>query len=298
MSVHSLSSGQTALSDRTGERVLLGLIGAGIQASRTPALHEREAAEQGLTCIYKLVDLERLGLGAEALPELLTAAERMGFAGLNITHPCKQAVIPFLHELSPNAEALGAVNTVVLRDGRRRGHNTDWYGFRTAFDREFADAPRRRVVLFGAGGAGVAVAHALMILGVADLVIVDLDAPRAQHLAEQMNARHGAGRARTASLADARAIAAVADGLVNATPVGMADYPGTPFPTDWLEPRLWLADIIYFPMETALLAEARRRGCRTMGGGSMAIFQAVRAFEHFTGRPADPERMSRHFASM
>ena len=97
---------------------LVGLIGSGIQASRTPPMHEREGDAQGLRYMYKKIDLTQLGLGAEALPELLTAAERMGFAGLNITHPCKQTVIPLLHELSEDARALGAVNTVVLRDGR------------------------------------------------------------------------------------------------------------------------------------------------------------------------------------
>ena len=101
-----------------GASFLCGLIGAGIQASRTPAMHEREADEQGLRCVYKLIDLDALGLGVEALPELLTAAKRMGFAGLNITHPCKQAIIPLLDELSDDARALDAVNTVVIRDGR------------------------------------------------------------------------------------------------------------------------------------------------------------------------------------
>src|SRR5471032_3371495 len=100
--------------DSTSPSLLLGLIGSGIQASRTPAMHEREGAEQGLRVIYKLIDLDKLGLQADALPELLLAAERMGFAGLNITHPCKQRILPLLDELSPDARALGAVNTVVL----------------------------------------------------------------------------------------------------------------------------------------------------------------------------------------
>ncbi len=142
--------------------LLVGLIGAGIGASLTPALHERECAEQGLRSIYRLLDLERLGLNAGALPELLKAAEWMGFAGLNITHPCKQAVIPLLHELSEDARALGAVNTVVLRDGKRIGHNTDWWGFAEGFRRGLPDAKRDRVVQIGAGGAGSAVAHALL----------------------------------------------------------------------------------------------------------------------------------------
>ena len=106
---------------RRAKSVLVGLIGSGIQASRTPAMHEREGAEQGLRYIYKLIDLDELRIGPEALPELVTAARRMGFAGLNITYPCKQAVIPLLDELTPDAQALGAVNTVVFRDGRSIG---------------------------------------------------------------------------------------------------------------------------------------------------------------------------------
>ena len=149
--------------------LLAGLIGTGIGASLTPALHEREGAEQGLRHIYRLLDMERLGLGVEALPELLAAAERTGFAGVNITHPCKQAVIPLLHELSDGARALGAVNTVVLRDGKRIGHNTDLSGFAEGFKRGLPDAKRDRVVQMGAGGAGSAVAHALLGLGVGQL---------------------------------------------------------------------------------------------------------------------------------
>ena len=276
--------------------LLLGLIGSGIQKSKTPAMQMREASEQGLTCVYQLIDLDVLGLGADALPDLLTAAERMGFAGLNITHPCKQTVIPLLDELSPNAEALGAVNTVRFGGGRRRGHNTDWCGFQRAFERDFAGAPLSRVVQFGAGGAGAAVAHALLVLGVERLDIVDVEPGRAQHLAAQMSVRHGTGRAVAAT--DEHAAVAAADGVVNATPIGMAHHPGTPFPPQWLRPDLWFFDVIYMPMETELLAAARRIGCRTMNGGGMAVFQAVRAFETFTGKPADAARMSRHFASL
>ena len=279
-----------------GEAVLVGLIGAGIQASRTPALHEREAAELGLRCLYKLIDLETLGLGAEALPELLTAAQRFGFAGLNITHPCKQAVIPLLDGLSPDAEALQAVNTVVLRDGRRVGHNTDWWGFAESFRRELSDVRRDRVVQFGAGGAGAAVAHALLTLGTGEVVLVDSQASRAAELAEALRGRFGAGRARAAT--DVAAAMAAADGMVNATPLGMAKYPGLAVPPDLLRPDLWVAEIVYFPLETALLREARARGCRTMAGGGMAVFQAVGAFRLFTGREPDAARMLRHFDRM
>jgi shikimate dehydrogenase len=276
--------------------VLVGLIGSGIQASRTPAMHEREGAELGLRYIYKLIDLDALHLGPEALPELVTAARRMGFAGLNVTYPCKQAVIPLLDELTPDAAALGAVNTVVFRDGRSVGHNTDWWGFAESFKRELADVARKRVVQFGAGGAGAAVAHALLTLGVEQLVIVDTDQERAARLAAELCGRFGAGRA--APVADLAEAVAGADGVVNTTPVGMAKYPGMALPAHLLHQGLWVADIVYFPLETELLRTARALGCRTMGGGGMAVFQAVGAFRLFTGVEPDPERMRRHFQSM
>ncbi len=276
--------------------VLLGLIGAGIQASRAPALHERDAEEQGLRCIYRLIDIEPLGLGVEALGELLVAAERMGFAGLNITHPCKQAVIPLLHELSDDARDVGAVNTVLLRDGRRIGHNTDWWGFAESFRRGLPDAALRRVVQLGAGGAGAAVAHAIAKLGVQRLAILDVDVRRSRELAERICARFGAGRAIASD--DAAMEMAQADGIINATPIGMVGHPGLPISPDLLRPVQWVAEVIYFPLETELLRAARDKGCRTLDGGGMAVFQAAEAFCLFTGLPADAERMSRHFAEM
>lgn len=276
--------------------VLVGLIGQGIQGSRSPALHEREGAEQGLRLVYKLIDLEPLGLGVEALGDLLTAAERMGFAGLNITFPCKQAVIPLLHELSEDARALGAVNTVVLRDGRRVGHNTDSFGFAEGFRRGLPDVPRSRVVQLGAGGAGAAVAHALLAEGVGQLAITDVEAPRAATLAASLSQRFGPSRAVPCS--DLPAAVAAADGLVNCTPVGMAKLPGTPLPVALLRRELWVAEIVYFPLETELLHAARAIGCRTLDGGGMAVFQALGAFRLFTGIAPDAERMLRHFAEM
>jgi shikimate dehydrogenase len=283
---------------RTGiePSVLVGLVGAGIQASRTPRLHEREGAEQGLRYIYKLIDLETLGLDASALPEILTAAQRFGFVGLNITHPCKQAVIPLLDDLSPDAAALGAVNTVILKDGRRIGHNTDWWGFAESFQRELSDVRTERVVQFGAGGAGAAVAHALLTLGAGEITLVDTDEIRAQELAAALCERFGERRAR-ACTAIADAMASI-NGLVNTTPLGMAKYPGMPVPANLLRPDLWVADIVYFPLETELLHQARVRGCRTMSGGGMAVFQAVGAFRLFTELEADAERMLRHFEEM
>jgi shikimate dehydrogenase len=275
---------------------VVGLIGAGIQASRTPPMHEQEGAALGRRYVYKVVDLQLLNLGAEALPELLLAAERMGFAGLYITHPRKQAVIPLLDELSDDARALGAVNTVVLRDGRRVGHNTDWYGFAQSLRRNLPDAPRARVVQLGAGGAGAAVAHAMLTMGAGRLTLVDTERPRAARVAAELAARFGAGRAQATD--DLAGALADADGLINTTPIGMAKYPGLPLPAALLRRDLWVAEIVYFPMETELLRAARALGCRTLDGGGMAVFQAVEAFRLFTGITPDADRMLRHFAAM
>lgn len=276
--------------------VLAGLIGAGIQASRTPAMHEREGAEQGLRYIYKLIDLEALRLGPECLPELVTAAQRMGYSGLNITYPCKQAILPLLDDLTSDARALGAVNTVVFQGGRSVGHNTDWWGFAESFRRELSDVRRKSVVQFGAGGAGAAVAHALLNEGTGRIDIADTDHGRADRLVEELCQRFGPGRA--ATVADLPQAVADADGIVNTTPVGMAKHPGMVLPAELLRASLWVADIVYFPLETELLRTARAFGCRTMGGGGMAVFQAVGAFRLFTEMEPDPERMRRHFQSM
>jgi shikimate dehydrogenase len=277
-------------------KLLLGLIGAGIRRSRTPALQEREAAEHGLKCIYQLIDLERLNLSAESLPDLLSAAERMGFAGLNITHPCKQAVLPLLTEISGDARALGAVNTVVFRDGARLGHNTDWIAFREAMRAGLPDVPLGEIVQLGAGGGGSATAYAALKLGAGHIRIVDCEPGRSQALAARLNHIFGEGRASSADLREA--FRGLPHGLIHATPTGMHGHAGLPLPAEILRPDLWVAEIVYFPLETELLRLARRIGCRTLDGSRMAVGQAVEAFQLFTGMQAGAARMHRHFLSI
>jgi shikimate dehydrogenase len=279
---------------RTG--ILAGLIGRGIQASLTPTLHEHEGDAQALRYLYRLIDADQLGLDDSALPQLLDAAQNTGFTGLNITFPFKQAILPLLDELSDEARGIGAVNTVVLRDGKRIGHNTDCLGFAEGFRRGLPGVNKGLVVQLGAGGAGSAVAHALLAEGVQTLVLFEVDAARGQALVENLAARFGPGRAVLGS--DLAAVLGDADGLVNTTPVGMAKLPGMPLPEGLLHARLWVAEIIYFPLQTELLRQARALGCRTLDGGTMAVFQAVKAFELFSGRPADAERMQAHFARL
>ncbi len=277
-------------------KLLLGLIGAGIQHSLTPAMQEAEAAAQGLRAHYQLIDLDRAGIGPEALPGLIQAARVMGYAGLNITYPCKQAVIPLLDNLSDEARAMGAVNTVVFQGGQAIGHNTDGSGWAWGFTRALPDADLSRVVLLGTGGAGSAIAHAVLRLGAAQLALVDTDGARAQALADGLNALYGAGRVSAGT--DAALVVPAATGLVHATPTGMAKLPGMPLDASLLRPGLWVAEVVYFPLETALLKAARALGCPVSDGGGMAVGQAVGAFELFTGKAADAGRIRAHFLQM
>ncbi|MGW5741654.1 shikimate dehydrogenase [Amycolatopsis sp. NPDC003861] len=270
---------------------LIGLVGTGIGPSASPALHEREADELGLRYVYRLLDLDVL---RRPVADVLAAARLAGFDGLNVTHPAKQAVLPHLDELSPEAGALGAVNTVVFRNHRAIGHNTDATGFARSLTRGLPDAPLDDVVLLGAGGAGAAVAHALLSLGTGRLTVHDVDGDRSARLAGALERRFGPGRARTGDLTALEG----ADGLVHATPTGMAAHPGSPVPAELLHPGLWVADIVYRPLETALLAAARARGCRVLHGGGMVVLQAAESFRLFTGAEPDPARMLRHFDAL
>lgn len=278
--------------------IVVGLIGQGIGPSLTPPLHEREADALGLRYVYRRLDLDVLGLPATAVGELVAATRLAGYDGLNVTHPCKQLVVEHLDELSPDAEALGAVNTVVFTGGRAVGHNTDWSGFARSVDRGLPEAPLDRVVLLGAGGAGAALAYALMTLGTGRLAVLDVDPARARSLATSLEQRFGAGRAVGGDTGDLAAELAVADGLVHATPTGMAAHPGSAVPAALLRPGLWVADIVYRPLETELVRTARGLGCRVLDGGGMAVFQAVDAFRLFTGVEPDADRVLAHFQTL
>lgn len=278
--------------------VLAGLIGSGIGPSLSPPLHEREARALGLRYRYHRWDLGELRTAPSGVGALLERARARGYRGLNVTHPCKQLVIPHLDALSEDAAAIGAVNTVVF-DGRgATGHNTDWSGFRDGLLSGLPGAGRDRVVLLGAGGAGAAAAHALLTLGTGHLDVVDVDPARAERLAGELTARFGA--ARTAGHGPDRLAAALdgTDGVVHATPVGMAEHPGLPFPPALLRGGTWVAEIVYRPLDTALLRAARAAGCPTLDGGRMAVHQAAEAFRLFTGVRPDPDRMQAHLGEL
>jgi shikimate dehydrogenase len=276
------------------ERLLLGLVGAGIGRSLSPALHEEEGRHHGLRVHYQLIDLE--GAGAGVLPEIIRAARLIGFAGLNVTYPCKQSVVPLLDGLSEEAAAIGAVNTVVRDGGRLIGHNTDGSGWAWGFRRALPRADLRRVALVGAGGAGCACADAVLRLGAEELVIVDREPSRALELATRLRRIFEGRKIRAES--DPETALRAASGLIHATPTGMAAAPGMPLPAALLTPSLWVSEVVYVPLETELVRAARRAGCEVMEGGHMTVGQALGAFRLFTGRDADPARMEAHFRRM
>ncbi|MBO0663102.1 shikimate dehydrogenase [Jiella sp. MQZ9-1] len=282
----------TAAALGTPETLTLGLIGDGIGLSRTPAMQEAEGAAHGFRTIYRLFDVAAM-TSPPALGDLVSATEQCGYAGLNITFPFKIAVRDHLHALGPEAEMLGAVNTVVFRNARRIGHNTDLGGFSDSFATDMAGAERTTVLQLGAGGAGLAVAFGLMQNGVERLSVFDPHAERATSLVAAVGARFGPDRVRRVETIDGRY-----DGIVNATPIGTARHPGVPYPVERLNDRMFVADVNYFPLETALVLAAKASGCRAMGGAGMAVGQAVRAFGHFTGLEASPDRMMATFLGL
>ncbi|GAB3274994.1 shikimate dehydrogenase [Microbacterium lacusdiani] len=270
--------------------ILIGLVGQGVGPSLSPAMHQLEGARHGMHYVYRTIDITPDEATEDHLADLLWAARRLGFDGLNITHPVKQTIVPLLDELAPSADMVGAVNTVVFRDGRMTGHNTDVTGFGAAFDEAFGTEPQGRVILVGAGGAGAAVATALAARRIAELVVVDVDGDRAAALADVV-ASDAWSEVTSATPAELPGLLREAAGVVNATPFGMAAHPGTAFDPALLDARTWVADIVYRPAETELLLAARARGCRVMSGLGMAMGQAADAFEIFTGEPADRRAM-------
>lgn len=277
------------------KRVLVGLIGANIEKSLSPVLHEDALAAAGIRGHYHLMDLDRLP--GRTLADVLGAARAAGFAGVNVTYPCKEAVMPLLDAVTAEAREIGAVNTVTIdARGRTTGHNTDRIGFRCGLEDALGrdGARAASVVLAGAGGAGRAVAFALFDLGAARVDIYDTDAERSSALAANLVARFGLGR--SAALSTLAPALDAAAGVVNATPLGMLGVPGLPMPADAIRPTHWVADIVYTPLETALIAAARARGARAITGGGMCVHQAAEAFRLFNGVAPDVERMKRVFA--
>src|SRR5580692_7908512 len=257
-------------------RVLTGLLGAPIAQSAAPAMHERAAEALDIRCHYQLIEVA--GAGREELKVLLEGVRRLGFAGINVTFPYKEAVLDLLDELSPGAAQIGAVNTVVVRDNRLIGHNTDRTGFARAIAPLVTASSPGSVALIGAGGVGKAIAFALAGLGVSELRIFDTEPNKAAQLVAKLE-----GHTRTSVAHNVEDALRDVVGLVNASPVGMLPSVATPVPDGLLHAGLWVADAVYSPLWTPLLTAAKARGATVMTGRDLAVHQAADAFELFTG---------------
>jgi shikimate dehydrogenase len=268
--------------------ILLGLIGSPIKSSAAPAIHEAAALALGLSAHYRLIDVA--GADRDTLLAMLNGVRLLGFSGVNVTFPYKEAVLPLLDALSDGAQAIGTVNTVVVRDGKLTGHNTDATGFAAAFGQVFGRPGEAPIALIGAGGVGRAIGFAMADLGARELRLFDRDAAKAEALARRLN-----GRVPVRICND---VAQALDGagcLINATPIGMLPDTGCPVPAELLREGLWVADAVYTPLWTPLLRAARERGARVMTGRELCIHQAVDAFRLFTRLEPSRERIALAF---
>lgn len=274
----------------TMKRFRVGLLGEGIGESLTPAMHIAEGRRLGLEYAYELFDITSDTFDEAGLAAFVTGLRAAGFDGLNVTHPYKQRVISFADQLSSDARSIGAVNLLVFDQGGMTGHNTDWTGFSGAFMSHLGRAPRSTVLQMGAGGAGAATAYALLRLGVERLTIHDLDADRAQGLAD----RYGPmflGQTITVTSGDLDGLWPSFDGVVHATPTGMDKHPGLALDPDHLAPDAWVAEVVYRPLDTALVVSARAAGRQVMDGSMMAAGQAIDSLRILTGLEPDADRV-------
>jgi shikimate dehydrogenase len=277
-------------------RMLLGLVGANIMGSLSPCLFADAFEAANIDGFYHLMDVDRLR--ERRLPQLFDAIKAAGFAGTNITYPFKQKILPLLDSVDPEAAQVGAINTVAIApDGRTIGYNFDRAGWHHSFAETFGtnSACGATVVLVGAGGAGHAVAFALMDLAVGLLVVHDRDQARANALCANLARYFGAQRCRVAG--DLEDEIRAAAGVVNATQTGMRGFPGNPVPAFALKASHWAADVVYTPVDTEFIKAAAAKGARVLSGRGMCVHQAVEAFRLFTGITTDVARLHRAFAA-
>ena len=274
----------------------LGILGYPLGHSASPAFQQAALDHLGLDARY-----EAWEVAPEGLAERVRQLRGPDLLGFSVTVPHKETVMPLLDEVDDAARAIGAVNTVVCRDGRLLGANTDLEGFLWALREDGAYAPRGgRALVLGAGGAARAVAYALLMEGAASVAIANRSLARARILAEELGARFPA-RVRALSM-DVEVLAPLlgADAsvhlLVNCTSLGMAHGPdpdASPVPADLIPGTALVYDLVYNPQETPLLAAARRAGARTLGGLPMLVYQGAAAFRMWTGRDAPIDVMMR-----
>uniref|UniRef100_A0A7V6A1N2 Shikimate dehydrogenase (NADP(+)) n=1 Tax=Desulfobacca acetoxidans TaxID=60893 RepID=A0A7V6A1N2_9BACT len=258
-----------------GATQIYGILGRPVAHSLSPAMHNAAFRYVGLNAVY-------VAFPVADLANAVAGLRGLQIRGASVTIPFKEVIIPFLDDIDPQAAGIGAVNTVVNRDGRLRGYNTDWLGAVLALEEKTGIAGKR-VLILGAGGASRAIVFGIQEKG-GQAAVTDVDTNKALALARQLGAE---------AVASDRLGQYPADILINATPVGMEHRSGDiPIDPSLLERFQVVMDIVYKPLQTRLLQEATHRGCQVIDGLRMLIHQATGQFTLWTGRPAPLEIMA------
>ncbi|MBW2061594.1 MAG: shikimate dehydrogenase [Deltaproteobacteria bacterium] len=253
---------------------LYGVLGAPVGHSLSPVIHNAAFKHLGLNSFYVPVDVEDAGAALECV-------RRFNFHGLSVTRPHKIAAMGLLDEIEASAKTLGAVNTIICQNSKYTGANTDWCGLLRALEEQIS-LDGRSVLVAGAGGAARAAVYGL-VKARAKVTVTNRTEERGQGLAREFGTKFCPPR-QLKSLSP--------DILINATPLGMDPWQDkTPFSADLLAPEMVVMDLVYSPLETRLLREARNMGCRTVNGLSMLLHQAAVQFEAWTGYAAPLEVM-------
>lgn len=277
---------------------LVGLVGEGITTSLTPPMHRQEGAKLGVVYDYNVIDIAERGESVDDLATILAEVEAGGYDAINVTHPFKQRIISYLDRVTADAGEIGAVNLVLFEDGRSTGYNTDWTGFRYALGEGLGSVAGDRVIQVGAGGAGGATSYALLHSGISELLITDRSPAQTQRLVDRLIAAFPSAHIHATAIEELPETFRGADGVVHATPMGMLHNPGLPFDLDNVPLEAWIAEVVYLPLETALVRAARERGHRVLDGGLMAVGQAVDSIRLITGLQPDPARIRAHFQAL
>ncbi len=277
----------------SGKTSVYGIFGHPVEHTFSPGMHNAAFHKIGLDACYV-----PFAVAPKELNRAVRAILPLGLRGLNITVPHKEKVVPLLDALTEDAEAIGAVNTIEVRDdGRLIGHNTDGRGFLKSLVDDAHFRPRgRNFALVGAGGAARAVACSLALAGARMVFLHDMNGQKASNLARDVSRAIGP-KARALGAADFAKQAPQVDCLINATPLGLRPEDPLPIPRDSIRKDQLVCDLVYNPQNTKLLQAARSRGARTLGGIGMLLYQGVIAFEVWTGRKAPVAVMRQALAS-
>lgn len=266
---------------------IYAVIGDPIAQSLSPQLHNGLFKEKGVDALYLPIEVKSEGLG-----KLVAGFRLMNFGGFNITKPHKMEIIKYLDRLDPLAEKIGAVNTVVYRDGEMVGYNTDGFGFIKSLESKICEIPKEglTILILGCGGAVKSVAMALADWGIKKIIIANRTVAKAEELVKQINESWPA-KAQAISMAREELKKAVdqARVVVNGTSLGMADTAlQSPLPKELLKKDLLVYDMIYSPPVTQLQKDAEAIGAQTENGLEMLLYQGLLAFELWTGIFPDP----------